>query len=113
MSAEVEPVAQNRSAAGAATPSTDRRWLALVILCLDDLMIVLDVTIVGVALPSIRGDLGFSEESLAWAAAAGLGALLRVRGLQVTSDELEEAPDEPAPCCAFSVGDCPAAEQVA
>jgi EmrB/QacA subfamily drug resistance transporter len=45
---------------------TDRRWLALLILCLGDLMIVLDVTIVGVALPSIREDLGFSEESLAW-----------------------------------------------
>jgi EmrB/QacA subfamily drug resistance transporter len=45
---------------------TDRRWLALLVLCLGDLMIVLDVTIVGVALPSIRSDLGFSEESLAW-----------------------------------------------
>src|SRR4030095_79192 len=45
---------------------TDRRWLALLVLCLGDLMIVLDVTIVGVALPSIRADLGFSEESLAW-----------------------------------------------
>src|SRR5919109_646217 len=43
-----------------------RRWLALLILCLGDLMIVLDVTIVGVALPSIRTDLGFSESSLAW-----------------------------------------------
>jgi EmrB/QacA subfamily drug resistance transporter len=42
------------------------RWLALIILCLGDLMIVLDVTIVGVALPSIRTDLGFSETSLAW-----------------------------------------------
>jgi EmrB/QacA subfamily drug resistance transporter len=42
------------------------RWLALIVLCLGDLMIVLDVTIVGVALPSIREDLGFSEESLAW-----------------------------------------------
>ncbi len=42
------------------------RWLALLVLCLGDLMIVLDVTIVGVALPSIREDLGFSEESLAW-----------------------------------------------
>jgi EmrB/QacA subfamily drug resistance transporter len=46
--------------------SYDRRWLALLILCLGDLMIVLDVTIVGVALPSIRADLDFSEESLAW-----------------------------------------------
>src|SRR6266536_1727588 len=43
-----------------------RRWFALVVLCLGDLMIVLDVTIVGVALPSIREDLGFSETSLAW-----------------------------------------------
>ena len=43
-----------------------KRWLALLVLCLGDLMIVLDVTIVGVALPSIREDLGFSEESLAW-----------------------------------------------
>ncbi|HET7856034.1 MAG TPA: DHA2 family efflux MFS transporter permease subunit [Gaiellaceae bacterium] len=42
------------------------RWLALYVLCLGDLMIVLDVTIVGVALPSIRTDLGFSESSLAW-----------------------------------------------
>ena len=42
------------------------RWLALLIVCLGDLMIVLDVTIVGVALPSIREDLGFTETSLAW-----------------------------------------------
>src|SRR6185436_7200847 len=42
------------------------RWLALIVLCLGDFMIVLDVTIVGVALPSIREDLGFSEEALAW-----------------------------------------------
>jgi EmrB/QacA subfamily drug resistance transporter len=42
------------------------RWLALYVLCLGDLMIVLDVTIVGVALPSIREDLDFSETSLAW-----------------------------------------------
>jgi EmrB/QacA subfamily drug resistance transporter len=42
------------------------RWLALYVLCLGSLMIVLDVTIVNVALPSIRTDLGFSETSLAW-----------------------------------------------
>jgi EmrB/QacA subfamily drug resistance transporter len=42
------------------------RWLALILLCLGDLMIVLDVTIVGVALPSIKEDLGFSDASLAW-----------------------------------------------
>jgi EmrB/QacA subfamily drug resistance transporter len=43
-----------------------KRWLALYVLCLADLMIVLDSTIVNVALPSIRTDLGFSEASLAW-----------------------------------------------
>ena len=42
------------------------RWLALIVLCLGDLMIVLDTTIVNVALPSIRDDLGFTETSLAW-----------------------------------------------
>jgi EmrB/QacA subfamily drug resistance transporter len=42
------------------------RWLALWVLCLGDLMIVLDGTIVNVALPSIQADLGFSETSLAW-----------------------------------------------
>jgi EmrB/QacA subfamily drug resistance transporter len=43
-----------------------RRWLALLVLCLGDLMIVLDSTIINVALPSIRADLGFTETSLAW-----------------------------------------------
>ena len=42
------------------------RWLALYVLCLASLMIVLDVTIVNVALPSIRQDLGFSQTKLAW-----------------------------------------------
>jgi EmrB/QacA subfamily drug resistance transporter len=42
------------------------RWLALYVLCAGSLMIVLDTTIVNVALPSIRTDLGFSETSLAW-----------------------------------------------
>ena len=56
-----------------ADPTTDRpsadirtRWAALLVLCLGNLMIVLDTTIVNVALPSIRQDLGFSESSLAW-----------------------------------------------
>src|SRR6478672_9119984 len=46
--------------------STRTRWLALVILCAGDLMIVVDTTVVNVALPSIRNDLGFSQTSLAW-----------------------------------------------
>ena len=49
------------------TIADDRtRWLALYVLTLGSLMIVLDATIVNVALPSIRQDLGFTETSLAW-----------------------------------------------
>lgn len=51
------------------TPLADdrrRRWLALYVLCLGVLMIVLDTTIVNVALPSIRSDLGFTESTLVW-----------------------------------------------
>jgi EmrB/QacA subfamily drug resistance transporter len=44
----------------------DSRRLALVLLCMGELMIVLDTTIVNVALPSIRADLGFTATSLAW-----------------------------------------------
>ena len=56
-------------------------------LCLGDLMIVLDVTIVSVALPSIREDLGFSEESLAWVVNAYLltfGGFLLLAGGSAT-----------------------------
>ena len=42
------------------------RWIALVVLCTGMLMIVLDMTVVNVALPSIQGDLGFSQSGLAW-----------------------------------------------
>ena len=45
---------------------TRKKWLALLILAMGDLLIVLDVSIVNVALPSIRDDLGFTEASLAW-----------------------------------------------
>jgi EmrB/QacA subfamily drug resistance transporter len=48
------------------TMDSRMKWLALYVLCLGDLMIVLDGTIVNVALPSIRDDLGFSQTSLAW-----------------------------------------------
>jgi EmrB/QacA subfamily drug resistance transporter len=48
-------------------PSTiDRRWIALVVLCFGYLMIVLDMTIVNVALPSIQRDLHFSQANLTW-----------------------------------------------
>ncbi len=49
-----------------ASLSTRQRWEALAVLCLGVLMIVLDTTIVNVALPSIRTDLGFNETTLVW-----------------------------------------------
>src|SRR5437867_9626329 len=64
--------------------TTERqRWIALVVLCVGMLMIVLDATIVNVALPSIQGDLGFSQSSLAWVVNAYLiafGGLLLLSG---------------------------------
>ena len=59
------------------------RWLALLVLCAGMLMIILDQTIVNVALPSIQGDLGFSEAGLAWVVNAYLiafGGLLLLAG---------------------------------
>src|SRR3954464_6940003 len=59
------------------------RWLALVVLCVGMLMIVLDATVVNVALPSIQGDLGFSQSNLAWVVNAYLiafGGLLLLAG---------------------------------
>ena len=46
--------------------STTSRWLSLIVLCAGFLMIVVDATIVNVALPSIQRDLGFTQDSLAW-----------------------------------------------
>lgn len=80
------------------TVSSDRsRWIALYVLCTGVLMIVLDVTVVNVALPSIQRDLGFSQTSLAWVVnvyliafggflmlAGRLGDLLSRRGVFLT-----------------------------
>jgi EmrB/QacA subfamily drug resistance transporter len=77
-------VVQEDEAPIAAT-STDegKRWLALYVLCLGMLMIVLDATIVNVALPTIQEDLGFSQNDLAWVVNAYLipfGGLLLLSG---------------------------------
>src|SRR2546423_7466731 len=64
-------------------PAGSSRWLALVVLCAGMLMIILDQTIVNVALPSIQRDLGFSQSSLAWVVNAYLiafGGLLLLAG---------------------------------
>src|SRR3954471_23381776 len=60
-----------------------RRWASLMVVCLAQLMIVLDVTIVNVALPSIQRDLGFSQANLTWVVNAFLvtfGSLLLLAG---------------------------------
>ena len=66
------------------TAATDRsRWIALVVLCAGALMVILDMTIVNVALPSIQRDLGFTQSNLAWVVNAYLitfGGLLLLAG---------------------------------
>src|SRR4051812_14305963 len=65
------------------TMSDRNRWIALYVLCAGMLMIVLDITVVNVALPSIKDDLGFNQSSLAWVVNAYLitfGGLLLLAG---------------------------------
>ncbi len=67
----------------AETKTDRRRWLALYVLCTGMLMIVIDATIVNVALPSIQDDLGFSQSDLAWVVNAYMipfGGLLLLAG---------------------------------
>jgi EmrB/QacA subfamily drug resistance transporter len=68
----------------ASNPAADRRrWATLIVVCFAQLMIVLDVTIVNVALPSIQQDLHFSQASLTWVVNAFLvtfGSLLLLAG---------------------------------
>jgi EmrB/QacA subfamily drug resistance transporter len=67
----------------AETRTDRRRWMALYVLCTGMLMIVIDATIVNVALPSIQDDLGFAQNNLAWVVNAYLiafGGLLLLAG---------------------------------
>ena len=65
---------------------TDKqRWTALYVLCVGMLMIVLDITVVNVALPSIQDDLGFSQSGLAWVVN---GYLIAFGGLLLLSGRL-------------------------
>ncbi len=69
--------------ATATRSESTNRWAALVVLCVGMLMIVLDVTVVNVALPSIQSDLGFDQSNLAWVVNAYLiafGGLLLLAG---------------------------------
>src|SRR3954447_16561953 len=64
-------------------PHRDRRWLILVVIGIAQLMVVLDVTIVNIALPSAQHDLGFSDDDRQWvitAYALAFGSLLLLGG---------------------------------
>ena len=98
---------------GPPAASSDRtRWIALYVLCAGMLMIVLDVTVVNVALPSIQDDLGFSQSSLAWVVNAYLiafGGLLLLAGrfgdILAAQERLHGRPRRSSPpprCCAGS-----------
>src|SRR5690348_11415196 len=69
------------------TPSGPERsrWAALVVLCVGMLMMVLDATVVNVALPAIKDDLGFSQSGLAWVVN---GYLISFGGLLLLSGRL-------------------------
>ena len=62
-----DPQTDPPRASRATEPSAERRrWIALAVLCLGQLMMVLDATIVNVALPSIQRDLHFTQSNLTW-----------------------------------------------
>ena len=67
MSTAVDQLESRNSAAVEASQRSERRrWIALAVLCLGQLMMVLDATIVNVALPSIQHDLHFTQSNLTW-----------------------------------------------
>jgi EmrB/QacA subfamily drug resistance transporter len=68
-----------------ARPARDRRWISLYVLCAGFLLIVVDMTIVNVALPSIQRDLRFSQAALAWVVNA---YLIAFAGLLLLSGRL-------------------------
>jgi len=67
---KVDETGQSGAAAAAGGRADRRRWLALILLCAVQFMVVLDVAIVNVALPSIKVDLGFSQQDLQWVISA-------------------------------------------
>src|SRR6266540_5043926 len=87
-------MARNLDPSTARIRSTDRRWLAVAVLAVAQFMVFLDETVVNVALPSIKGDLGFSESSLAWVVNAYIlvfGGLLLLGGRDRKSTRLNSS----------------------
>lgn len=63
--------------------ATDRRWWALALIATAQFMVIMDTSIIGVALPEMQGDLGFSPENLSWvfnAYVVAFGGLLLLGG---------------------------------
>jgi MFS family permease len=79
-----QPIAAVEAQGGAPpNPHFERRWLALGVILIAQMMLLLDATIVNVALPSIQADLGFSDDSRGWVVTAYLlafGSLLLLGG---------------------------------
>src|SRR4051794_8947976 len=81
--ASPEVAATSRSVATAPNPHYERRWLALGVILIAQMMLLLDATIVNVALPSVQADLGFSDAARGWVVTAYLlafGSLLLLGG---------------------------------
>ena len=75
MSNTTEPAARSRLA--------DSRWLALGLIAAAQFMVIMDTSIIGVALPEIQGDLGFAPQDLSWvfnAYVVAFGGLLLLGG---------------------------------
>ena len=82
-----------------------RRWYGLALLCALQFMVVLDVAIVNVALPSIQVDLGFSQENLQWvlsAYALAFGGFLLLGGRAADLVGAAADPDRSARPCSRS-----------
>lgn len=68
---------------GTSTPAADRRWLGLAVIAAAQFMVIMDTSIIGVALPQMQADLGFSPEHLSWvfnAYVVAFGGLLLLGG---------------------------------
>src|SRR5690348_18261501 len=64
-------------------PASNRRWLALAVLAAAQFMVIMDTSIIGVALPEIQQDLGFTPQGLSWvfnAYVVAFGGLLLLGG---------------------------------
>jgi EmrB/QacA subfamily drug resistance transporter len=82
-STPVDPSPEENDMSLSTTPPVSRRWLGLAVIAAAQFMVIMDTSIIGVALPEIQADLGFSQEHLSWvfnAYVIALGGLLLLGG---------------------------------